>query len=443
MRRKLIFVLVAVAVAAVAATAWAAVLRPEPPPASVFVAPRGDDDRSCRSWATACATFARAYEVARPGEVVEVAGGRYPSQQLVADDDKDSPQHVVFRPAAGAKVTLDGLTLGSSADAADGPRHVTIERMRTSYRSRTEQRSVVALPGTADVVWREIDAGNFILWGVQGFVVDGGDWGPCAIGPDARCGNSRIDSGPAGQPTRDVTIDGARFHDYRFDESCFEPGQDCHFECMYVNAAANVTVRRSTFRDCALYDLFVTISGPDAARAGHRGLTIENNWFDAPWDESSATGTRRGKASALALNWCQNSPHGYRDVLIRFNSFQRNTGFLMDPNPDCVFENVRVVGNVLAWDGCDPRWTYAYNVWTTEVRRGSCSPTDRITGGAPPYERPAGGPGFDFHLDRERAQAVEDLVPAGVPGGCPPVDVDRDPRPARGRCDAGADELSR
>ena len=41
--------------------------------ASVFVAPAGSDDASCRKRAKACASFNRAYQAARPGEVVEVA----------------------------------------------------------------------------------------------------------------------------------------------------------------------------------------------------------------------------------------------------------------------------------------------------------------------------------------------------------------------------------
>ncbi len=58
--------------------------------------------------------------------------------------------------------------------------------------------------------------------------------------------------------------------------------------------------------------------------------------------------------------------------------FERNTGIQVDPDPACRFEDVRVVGNRLAWDGCDRRWSYAYNRWTTEIRRGRCSRSDRI-----------------------------------------------------------------
>jgi hypothetical protein len=402
--------------------------------ASVFVAPGGSDDASCRKRAEACASLNRAYHAAKPGEVVEVAAGTYPDQQIVADRRKRSSRDVVFRPAKGATVTLGELTLGSG-DSGDGPEHLTIERMRTAFAGRGVQRPVSALPGTRDVTLRGLDAGSFTLWGVRDVRVLGGDWGPCHVGPDTDCSNAKIDSGPDRFPTSDVLVDGARFHDFRFGPECWNVGSECHFECMYVNGSRNVTIRNSKFRDCALYDIFVTLSGPAAANVGHVGLTIENNWFDTPWDENGPATAQRRRSSALALNWCQNSPLGYRDVRIRFNSFQRSTGILHDLNPECRFENVRVVGNLLAWDACDTRWSYDYNVWSTGLRRGRCARTDRIAGDSFPYRNPTSGRGFDFRL--KKWKVAQDLVPAAA---CASRDVDGQRR-SDDRCDAGSDEL--
>jgi hypothetical protein len=401
--------------------------------ASVFVAPGGSDDASCRKRSKACASLDRAYRAARPGEIVEVAGGTYPEQQIVADPAKRSGRDVVIRPAKGAKVIVGELTLGSNEDG-DGPRHLTIERLATAYADRGVQRPVSAMPGTRDVTLRGLDAGNFTLWGVQDVRVIGGDWGPCHIGPDSECSNAKIDAGPDPYTTRNVLVDRARFHDFRFGPGCWSDGADCHFECMYVNGSHDVTIRNSRFRDCALYDIFVTVSGPDAARAGHQGLTIENNWFDTPWDESGPGSARRARLSALALNWCQNSPLGYRGVRIRQNSFQSNTGILLDPNPECRFEDVRVVGNLMAFDGCDRRWSYASNVFSTALRRGRCAPSDRIAGRAFPFRDGRSGAGMDFHL-RDRWRMAEGRVAEG----CAREDIDGQRRPAR-RCDAGSDE---
>jgi hypothetical protein len=371
-------VLVAVLSDTVVAPATA---KPKPPAerkASRFVAPNGSDARSCRTQRTACASFARAYRSARPGQVIEVAGGRYPSQEILADPRKNArTRHVVFRPARGATVELEGLTLGSGENL-DGPRHLTFAGMRTTFASAGVQNGIEAMPGTRDVVWRNMDAGNFNLWGVQRFRIKGGDWGPCAIGPNAPCSNAKIDAGPPGAATRRVLVDDATFHDFRFSPACFEGGEDCHFECMYVNGGSDVTIRGSRFRDCALYDIFVTLSGEDAARVGQRNLTIERNRFSTPWDESGPDSAQKRRFSALALNWCQNSPLGYENVRIHANRFDRNTGILLDPNPECRFENVRVTANRMAWDGCDDRWSYKRNRWTTEIRRGRCDRSDRI-----------------------------------------------------------------
>jgi hypothetical protein len=437
MRRRAILAVLALACCLTAAGSVAIVTRSSPPKADVFVAPGGSDQQDCRSKKTACVSLNRAYRAAKPGQIVEVAGGTYPAQEIVADETKTSRAHVTMRPAKGARVTLGGLTLGSGADG-DGPKHLTIERMRMSYAGRDQQLPAVALPGTTDVTWRGLDAGNFSLWGVRSFRVEGGDWGPCAVSADAKCTNSKIDAGPVGFDTDRVTVDGARFHDYRFSQSCFQPGQDCHFECLYLNGSRNVTIRRSTLRDCALFDIFVTLSGPDAARVGHRNLKIVGNVLDTPWDENPQ-GPARARASAISLAWCQNSPLGYDGVDIAYNSFQNNTGILLEQGEPCEMKGVRVVGNLLAWDGCDPRWTYAYNVWSSAIRRGRCADGERIAGARLPYEGTASGAALDLRL-RDDHSAADGFVPANADPRCPMRDIDGQARPRKGACDAGADE---
>ncbi len=52
-------------------------------------------------------SFDRAYHVATPGAVVQVAGGAYPAQAVKADATKTAPP-IVFEPAPGEQVTVDG-----------------------------------------------------------------------------------------------------------------------------------------------------------------------------------------------------------------------------------------------------------------------------------------------------------------------------------------------
>jgi hypothetical protein len=407
------------------------------PAAKLFVAPDGSDAGNCTRNAP-CASFNRAFQLAKPGQIVEVAGGTYPSQRIWAAGRSEGP-NVVFQPARGAKVVLGaGLELGEDNPGL-GPDFLTIKNMQTAYKAGEpgagNQYGIFIGPGTSNVRLEKLDAGNFHIWRADRITIKGGDYGPCHAvwaAPNV-CGNAKIDV------STNITVDGAVFHDYRFDETCFGPGGDCHWECMYINAGRNVTIRNSKFRDCAIFDIFSTISGPDAGAMGHRNLTIENNWFDIPWDERPG-GPTRSRAGAVVLAWCQNSPHGYRDVYVRFNSFQPNTRLEHDATVACVYDNVRVVGNLMMWDGCDPRYTYAYNVWSTTWRRGKCAPSDRIGAKTFPYVRRDSGSSFDFHLAAGRKTLADDFVPASVAGGCPRTDFDGDRRPLQKRCDAGADE---
>ena len=206
-----------------------------------------------------------------------------------------------------------------------------------------------------------------------------------------------------------MLIDGATFHDYRFDQSCFTSGADCHWECMYINAGVNNTIRNSRFRNCAIFDIFTTISGPDAAKIGHKNLKIYNNWFAAPWTE-----TPPGEAP-VARRRCRGVvPELVVRILGRVGRLQL-VPEQHDPadrqQPDCVCNNIRVVGNLMSYDGgCQSRWSFEYNVWSTGWRTGSCSSTDKIHGPTFPYVNGIAGAGFDYHLTGR--------LDAGQPGAC-------------------------
>jgi chitodextrinase len=406
---------------------------PEEPPAAVFVAPGGDDDAPCTQ-AEPCRGFDRAYEVAEPGEVVEAAAGDYGEQSILAVAGRAGPD-VVFRPAAGARVVFDGLTLGHPDNETLGPSHITLRGMHGSYRLEEpgagNQASIFVAPGTSHITLDDMDAGALGAHFASHITVRGGDYGPC----DATWGAQTC--GGIMDVASDVLIDGARIHDFRFDETCLTVrGADCHWECMYVNGGERITIRNSMFYGCTLFDIFATISGPDAGKVGHKDLRIENNWFATPWTEDEEGGAPT-RPSAISLAWCTNSDLGYRGVDLRFNSFEHSTGLAIDTNPACVFEDVNVTGNLLAWDGsCQDTWSFAYNVWTTELLEGSCSATDRIVGTELPYAEPRGGAAMDFHLVGPPGDA-DGLVPAA---SCPALDIDGEPRPAGAACDAGADE---
>jgi hypothetical protein len=254
-------------------------------------------------------------------------------------------------------------------------------------------------------------------------------------------GNSKLDA------STNVTIDGATFHDYRFDESCFADGADCHWECLYVNGGRNVTIKNSKLLGCALFYVFLTLFGEHAGELGHRNLRIENNWFATPWDENpdGAAPTRTG---AVFLAWCQNGPPvGYENVHVGFNAFAGHTALQVDQGPTiaCGWKDIDVVGNLMLGLGCHEDndgiadgWTYAYNVYTRSRWARLCSPTDTLlTAEEFPYVHASVDAAMDYHL--AASSAADDRVPVAV--GCPAADIDGQPRPASGKyCDAGADE---
>jgi hypothetical protein len=409
-------------------------------PPSVFVAPNGSDTRSCRARSAPCATFDHAYRAANPGEVIEVAGGTYGHQTIVAAAGKTGP-NVLFRPAPRARVVVDGIRFGSNGEPAVGPAFVTLRGMETTYHrvglSSRNRRGIFVGPGSRRITLENMVAGSVDSWLANGLTVRGGDYGPCNVVMFSRnvCGNNKHDL------SANILIDGATFRDMRMDDSCFLPGADCHWECMYLNATTNMTIRNSKFFNCTLYNIFVTISGPDAAARGHKNLLIENNWFAAPWTEAPNGAGQPHRPSAISLAWCVNSPsHGYRDVHIRFNSFSPNTGIEMDRTSACVWDNVRVTGNLLQYQGCDPRTTYVYNIWTRSYRVGRCSPTDRFGARTLPYRAAVEDARLDYRLTPTRRTLADNLVPRSVYGGCPRTDMHGQRRPLERRCDAGAHE---
>lgn len=96
--------------------------------ASVFVSPTGSDANPCTQLAP-CLTFNRAYRLALPGQVVEVAGGSYGAQKIEYDAAKTSADDVVFQPAFAAIVDVSYNNLAAGITVY-GASHLTIKQMK-------------------------------------------------------------------------------------------------------------------------------------------------------------------------------------------------------------------------------------------------------------------------------------------------------------------------
>jgi hypothetical protein len=129
------------------------------PAARIFVAPGGSDDGSCSREAP-CASFDRAYKAGQAGDVVEVAGGTYPSQFIAADPAKTAPDRVVVRPAPGEDVRITGSLIVEAS-------HIELRSIRAGFwKSRL----------ATDQVFRDLDVALFFIHGSYEVAVSGGEW---------------------------------------------------------------------------------------------------------------------------------------------------------------------------------------------------------------------------------------------------------------------------
>jgi len=176
-------------------------------PASYYVSPSGSNSNPCTA-ARPCLTLDRAYHLATPGQVVELAGGNYRPQLLTYDAAKvGAPADVVFRAATGSLATLGGLTLNGASHVSvlgNSPNSnlVRLGPLRRPADGITLKADPTALDGGGILMvrncanndtFRNLDMEQFGVSGSDGTVIDGGSVG----GYDQSGGDSFV-----GNPTR-------------------------------------------------------------------------------------------------------------------------------------------------------------------------------------------------------------------------------------------------
>jgi hypothetical protein len=204
-------------------------LAPAATAATRNVAQGGSDAGDCVS--APCASLARAYAVAAAGDVVSIAAGVYPRQEI-----PDGTKAVTFVGAAGNKirqlhnhasnVTFDGIDVDADFATPTG----------AAFESHA--------PG---VTFKNGRIGNVV--DEKGALLGG--WSSTA--------------------SMNVVIDNVDFHDV------IQEGAGVHNECLY-SMSPGVVIRNSTFRACATMDLMVT-RGFWWDQPTYGGITLENNVF--------------------------------------------------------------------------------------------------------------------------------------------------------------------
>ena len=377
--------------------------------ADLFLATGGSDSAAC-SAAAPCKSLNRAYQVAAPGDIVQLAAGSYGNQTIERDTGLTSSEDVVFRPASGAAVTLGSVTVYGS--------HVTLQGMQA-----TDLTARVTDPyrfDVSDITFRDMDARNFMVMSASNVNVIGGDYGPASDcgGPYGGSNNSIRRFAENGAPNpQNVLIEGVRIHDI-----ISENFTQCHIEGLAIFAGEGVTVRNSKFWGNSVYDIFLqSNSGPVSK------LLIENNWMAA----SVGQGGSGSGSSALAFS---GGSGDFANSTVRHNSINGYVSF-DDNGINPAYSNFKAVGNIgqPTYGSCSLRGViYRYNLW----KGMACGTGDVNLGGAYPFVNTVNGAGMDYHLTGGSAL---NLVPASESNLS--TDIDGQARPQGARLEAGSDEI--
>jgi chitodextrinase len=389
----------------------------------------------CRTAAQPCRTFDRAYRSALPGQVVRVAGGTYPAQTLLYDASKEgASEHVVFQPAGGANVTIDGNVNISDFRMTKGASHVTVRDMTLLGDVNLEGCGVPdgtecppdGTAGTNDLTFQNLRVkGNvaFLCHSCSNVSILGGTWGPDTYLPCSGSNHPEVSPGydattfvKLKRPNH-ILIDGARFQNFA---RCTVAD---HTECLQFEPADFVTIRNSVFTKCDTITLafFTSLAGASLSPAGYAApdhIVLENNIIDHSYDATGGP-TYHG----LQISECTN-------CVIRNNSWLQNTKLPCNaPCGEISLNNV-VVGNIGPQSDCgDSGTTFSHNVFLGLV----CGPTDK------PDVTDLGF--VDASLLDLRPLLTSVAVDAGDPASFPARDIDGRPRPLGAAPDAGAYEL--
>lgn len=227
--------------------------------ANLYVAP-GGGSTTCASQLSPCGSLNAAYQAARPGDTVEVAGGSYPTQNIVYQASKTSADDVVFRPAAGAVVKLNGLRFGSAYDDLGGA-HVTVENMEVQGGGLFRRSVDVTLK---NVRFHGAPFGN----GNVDLSFIGGEWGDPAVTTDGT--HPEFTWYPPNRPGGGVmvrpdgfTVDGVFIHDILRPPGSGCTGGPCvHTNCLHPQDGTHLRIVNNRFARCDVLDMLISPNGP-------------------------------------------------------------------------------------------------------------------------------------------------------------------------------------
>jgi hypothetical protein len=246
-------------------------------PADLYVSPSGSDEGACTK-ASPCKSFDHAYQVAGPGDVIEAAGGSYPSQTFTAKSGAQRP-YVVVREAVGQRAIVGDRGATDNCIAFEGASYVVVAGFETPYvrvQGDPSQCGVsVGREGAHHVDLIDLDVGGAWI-GADDVQVLGSD-----IGPNVNQGGTPTAiSGDDNDDSERVLFQGNTFHDYTSVDGY-------HQQCFAAWSGRHIALRNNDFYNCETFHIWlVAESGQTIA-----DYLIEGNIFTQPDGSISISST--------------------------------------------------------------------------------------------------------------------------------------------------------
>jgi hypothetical protein len=428
---------------------WAVAPPPPPSGAQLFVSTSGSDSGSC-SQSAPCASFDRAYQLARPGDTVEVAAGSYGAQRVLKSSPAKVAPAVLFRAAAGANVVVAGIALGTNNGSASGtsPSYVSFDGFEIRGRFTTVYPCLCPpVPSNITLQNSWVHAWNSVGGAVELDDVANARIANNQIGPIC-CQSDAIETGlrPGSANPQNMLIEGNYVHDL-FD-SCSAAtnfagqcqgsgyGDGCatcdHIDGFQASGLDGLTIRNNRFSNAGTQAIFLA----PANGGSYSNITLENNMVGS---------VNNGGNNDVSLSGpCLGCYSG--TILIRNNTVQKVLVLYAAADSQRVFApgtSIKVVNNIIGEysssssgrncsltysDGTNGSITYSHNLFSYQT----CGPTD--TRGTATYVNP--NPATpDLHL------APGSLgIDTADPNNYPQTDIDGATRPKGAGPDIGAAE---